>query len=421
MRRLRAAARAIPSAILRITGPEGAVVGGLLVMGATPELFVHLEPLRPTLIAIVAVAVTGVALRFRRGRLFHGMLVLAAAGAATLIPGDTALAPMLGAGLATTLAATLVPINLALLALLPDRGIATRGGVIRAAVIAAQAGGVAVLAALETGTAPSPLVLPVLDPSLDPVNVAYGAALATLALTFTVRRDAPTRGLLWAVLAALGAHLDHAGVLTVGGSGWSLMAGCLALLIASLEDAHTLAFRDALTGLPSRRALDEMLDRSVAGYTLAMVDIDHFKVFNDTHGHDVGDQVLRMVATRLRRTRGGAHVFRYGGEEFTILFKGLSLEEAKPHLERAREHVAAAEFTLRGPDRPKKKPRASAGKGERAAGNRKSARKRKKLSVTISIGAAERKGGSQPPAEVLAAADRALYRAKRAGRDRVYA
>lgn len=414
MRRIRAAAGAITSSILRIIGPEGAVVGGLLVMGATPELYVHLEPLRLTLIAIVAAAVTGVALRFRRGRLFHGMLVLAAAGAATLIPEAES-------GLASTLAAILVPINLALLALLPDRGIATRGGVIRVAAIALQAGGVAVLAALENGAPATHVALPLLQTTFDPVHLAYGLALATLAVTFTFRRDAPARGLLWAVAAALVAHLDAAAILAVGGITWALMAGCVALLVAAVEDAHTLAFRDALTGLPSRRALDEMLDRSVAGYTLAMVDIDHFKEFNDTHGHDVGDQVLRMVATRLRQTRGDAHVFRYGGEEFTILFKGLSLEEAKPHLERARERVAAAEFTLRAPDRPKKKPRSASGGKKPASKKRKAAKKPKKLSVTISIGAAERKDGTQPPAEILEAADRALYRAKRAGRDRVHA
>src|SRR4029077_7824091 len=81
------------------------------------------------------------------------------------------------------------------------------------------------------------------------------------------------------------------------------------------------AFVDALTGLPNRRALDEALARLSGDYALAMVDVDHFKQFNDTHGHDAGDRVLRSVAQQLRATRGG-QAFRYGGEEFCLLFTG---------------------------------------------------------------------------------------------------
>jgi hypothetical protein len=89
-----------------------------------------------------------------------------------------------------------------------------------------------------------------------------------------------------------------------------MAASGLVLIVALLQESHQLAFRDQLTGLPGRRALDERL-RSVGDtYAIGMVDVDHFKRFNDTHGHDVGDQVLRLVGGHVRRERqsGGTGV-----------------------------------------------------------------------------------------------------------------
>ncbi|HAG79498.1 MAG TPA: GGDEF domain-containing protein, partial [Pseudomonas sp.] len=75
----------------------------------------------------------------------------------------------------------------------------------------------------------------------------------------------------------------------------------LMLVTAIAHEAYLMAFRDELTGLPGRRALNERLQRLGRQYVLAMADVDHFKRFNDTYGHDVGDQVLKMVASRLRK------------------------------------------------------------------------------------------------------------------------
>lgn len=79
----------------------------------------------------------------------------------------------------------------------------------------------------------------------------------------------------------------------------------LMLVAAVAHEAYQMAFRDELTGLPGRRALNERLQRLGRDYVIAMVDVDHFKKFNDTHGHDVGDQVLRLVAGQLRKVGGG--------------------------------------------------------------------------------------------------------------------
>ena len=94
----------------------------------------------------------------------------------------------------------------------------------------------------------------------------------------------------------------------------------LILVAAVAHEAYQMAFRDELTGLPGRRALNERLQRLGRSYVIAMADVDHFKKFNDTHGHDVGDQVLRLVAAQLRKIGGGGKAYRYGGEEFTLVF-----------------------------------------------------------------------------------------------------
>ena len=96
------------------------------------------------------------------------------------------------------------------------------------------------------------------------------------------------------------------------------------LLVAVLQESHRMAFRDELTGLPGRRALQERMAGLGPAYAIAMADVDHFKNFNDTHGHDGGDQVLKLVAARLAKIEGGGVAFRYGGEEFTVLLSAAS-------------------------------------------------------------------------------------------------
>ncbi|MDW8469044.1 MAG: GGDEF domain-containing protein [Burkholderiales bacterium] len=185
-----------------------------------------------------------------------------------------------------------------------------------------------------------------------------------------------------------------------------------AIVVGVLQESHRLAFRDALTGLPNRRALEEDLRALGPAYTIAMVDVDHFKKFNDTHGHDIGDQVLRLVGSRLAGIGGGGRAYRYGGEEFAVLFPGRTLEEALPHLEAIRAEIERYRMAVRGEDRPKDEKEGSRLRGARAP--------EKVLSVTVSIGAADASAGRKPE-RVLKAADEALYRAKQSGRNRVSA
>ena len=139
-----------------------------------------------------------------------------------------------------------------------------------------------------------------------------------------------------------------------------------------------------------------------------MVDVDHFKRFNDTYGHDAGDHVLRLVAAQLAQSPGGGTAYRYGGEEFALVFPGRGQEECLPHLEELREMVETHRFTMRRRFRPRVKPKADKGRKSRLA-----------IVITVSIGVAERNHRNTSPDQVVQAADRALYRAKEAGRNRV--
>ncbi|MEW6689568.1 MAG: GGDEF domain-containing protein, partial [Pseudomonadota bacterium] len=196
---------------------------------------------------------------------------------------------------------------------------------------------------------------------------------------------------------------------------FSAAAGAI-LLVAVLQESYRMAFHDELTGLPGRRALLEAMAGLGPRYAIAMIDVDHFKSFNDTHGHDIGDQVLKLVAARLAGTGGGGRAFRYGGEEFTLLFPAATLGEALPQLEATRAAVEAYRMAVRGEDRPKDR---EEGARRRHPGADESLPPEKLLSVTVSVGAAEPGAEARTPAQVLKAADEALYRAKRGGRNRV--
>lgn len=176
--------------------------------------------------------------------------------------------------------------------------------------------------------------------------------------------------------------------------------------ISVVKDSHAMAFKDELTGITSRRAL--MKDATGLGrvYTVVMGDVDHFKSFNDTHGHDVGDQVLRLVASKLRQVTGGGRAYRYGGEEFTLLFPNKTPEQAKEHVEAVRRAIEEYVIKLRSEDRK------NSDETHRGAGGEKNTTK-----VTMSFGVAEPSTEDEKFEKVIKRADNALYAAKGAGRN----
>ena len=109
-------------------------------------------------------------------------------------------------------------------------------------------------------------------------------------------------------------------------------AAVLVVLVGVLESMVALAYRDGLTGLPGRRGLNDKLRQLGRRYAIAMLDVDHFKRFNDRFGHRTGDDVLKMIAARMRQIPGG-RAFRYGGEEFAVVFTGGAAPKAVDRME----------------------------------------------------------------------------------------
>ena len=190
-------------------------------------------------------------------------------------------------------------------------------------------------------------------------------------------------------------------------------AAGLCLVWGLLRSSYAMAYRDELTGLLGRRALNERLKSLGPSYSIAMLDVDHFKRFNDAHGHDVGDEVLRLVASRISKVGSGGTAYRYGGEEFCIVFPRRNIEDCVEPLGRVREQIASYKMSIR--DRALRPVRSSEGTKNRGATRVSGSH----VSVTISAGLAAPGEDYPVPGAVIVAADEKLYRAKKAGRNRV--
>jgi diguanylate cyclase len=174
-----------------------------------------------------------------------------------------------------------------------------------------------------------------------------------------------------------------------------------ASLRRNLDRARRDAEVDFLTGLPNRRAFEVALERQYAeaqaagdALSVAFCDIDHFKLVNDTHGHEAGDRILCVVAKTLSQISGEkCHIARHGGEEFVMLFRGATPEEAFAMLDNARVELASRKLVNRRTEQPF---------GQ----------------VTFSGGIADVFAHANPRT-ALAAADEALYRAKEGGRNQI--
>ena len=306
----------------------------------------------------------------------------------------------------------LLPINLALVALLPERGTLTPAGLIRWVLLAVQ---IVIVVFLAQAFAPQALaflttqIVPARftawTPVRQPAIIAFLIIGVLLVMAWLREPQSPVRGYFYALSAVFAALSWRAE--GPGPELWLSTAG-LVLVVAVIEASYMMAYRDGLTELPGRRALNEALPRLSGQFTVAMVDVDHFKRFNDTYGHDAGDHVLRLVAARLAQASGGGTAYRFGGEEFALVFPGKGQDECLPHLEELRETVETSRFTMRRRFRPRNPPKTEKGRKSRQA-----------IVITVSIGVAERNHRHATPDQVIQAADKALYRAKEAGRNRV--
>lgn len=383
----------------------------LMLQPAYQVLLVNL----PYLLILLAILLSQ---HFSQGRVGFAALIMGLAywviqnRLQTPLSGGTVLLEyvLLGAGLA---------VNLPLFAMLPERRMFSRRGLIYLVLLLSQLGAAAFFVSLISAQPDSGLSGWVgnflanyfsrsFEQFILPLRLA---ALLTLSL-----------GIIIALQYIRGHTADQVFFGSILAASWTLVkfqqpfistllfsAAAAVMLLNLFLCSHDMAFLDELTGLPGRRALNTELKHLGRCYTIAMLDVDHFKKFNDTWGHDTGDNVLRLVASRMMNLKGVGKAYRYGGEEFLVLFNGMSAKDCKPDLETLREAIAEYKITIRDAKR-----RPSDKKGIGMRGNQ---RNGKQVSVTISIGVAEQSQHLITPSEVIKAADKALYKAKKAGRN----
>jgi diguanylate cyclase (GGDEF)-like protein len=351
--------------------------------------------------------------------------------------------------IALEVVAFLIPLNFIAASLFRERGLTFPAIVPRLALLFFESVFVAVLC--RPGATVAPLFLHsrflgrmTWTPLPALALLAFAAALGILLGRLLLYRKPTESGLLWALLTTLLAF--QAGAAGPAATAYFATAG-LILVSSIIENSYFLAYHDELTTLPGRRAFNEALLNLEEPYAVAVVDIDHFKKFNDTYGHETGDQVLRMVAAKLAGVTGSARAYRVGGEEFSILFPGKSASDAMPHLELLRSVIEVSTFRVRGGQERRVAARpqnarqqdseAKGSRGERRSSERRSEPRRttsarrspparvsseaanQEISVTVSIGVAEPTTRTREVEHVIQAADKALYRAKQSGRNRV--
>ena len=418
--------------------------------------------------------------RFNSSRVLFSLLVLLLAHRAVdfygasgpLHAGEADTGP---ARMALALAALLIPLNFALLASIRERGLIIAGIAPRFGLLLLESVIFAVLCRPENSPTSSTHVVSHALPLW--MLLSFLSALGVFVRRFFQTRKPIEPGFVWAAVAVfLWLQLAPFGKVSD-----AYVATAALILAASLiETSYVLAYHDELTGIRGRRAFNESLLSLDQQYAIAIVDIDHFKKFNDTYGHDVGDQVLCMVAKHLSKVGGDGQAFRCGGEEFAIVFRNISAQEASEHLEKLRLTIEKSAFHMRSSDRrsetrAERSVESGSNRRSRESERRKSIKKKigpgpaklrrnagldsvsrgtglgrperrtksvaslsddvaieqvdlflqsggqspDRLSVTVSIGIAEPSTRYRQPEQVILAADQALYRAKHKGRNRV--
>jgi diguanylate cyclase (GGDEF)-like protein len=405
------------------------VPGGVLLVAATLVLQTSLLPISSQAIDFYYYAVFGagvlLAWRFHSSRVIFALLTLLLAHRAIQFFSGGQLLPTGPGHIAFESTALLLPINFLAFSIAAERGFAVPALASRLGLLFCESVFVAVICGPGETSSPRFMRATLVNSHLfertkipQLALLAFVATFGVLVVRFLLYRKPVENGLMWSLAAALLGF--HAGAVGQLGSAYFATAG-LILAASLVENSYFLAYHDELTSLPARRAFNDALLGLEPPYAIAVVDIDHFKKVNDTFGHDTGDQVLSMVATRLGRVSSG-NAYRVGGEEFSILFPGKTAKEVIADLEALRAAIADSSFrirgiperrkTARGPDRRNEKQQKPSVRSERDLNS-------PQLSVTISIGVAEGNSETRAVENVIRAADQALYRAKRAGRNRV--
>jgi diguanylate cyclase (GGDEF)-like protein len=349
---------------------------------------------------LLALLVIGLTIYFNRSAVFFYTLVVLIA---SLAPG----LKWVETDFSYALLAGLVPLQLLILTLLPERGMTSFRAIPAYASLLLIGAFAFYLVEYSPAWATQALFTDWLPAryfdwtQLPQTVLAISTTVFLYMLTLFFVRPSPhlSAGLGVLVMLVAQMHAGDSSSLNVFGTTALLMC-----LIAVIQESWRMAYLDELTGLPARRALREKFQQISGLYTVAMVDVDHFKKFNDTYGHDTGDAVLQMIAGKMNNLTGGGLPYRYGGEEFSIVFRRKSARDARLHLEALREAIASSPFVINRGSRRKSDKRLKRKKNESVA-------------VTVSIGIADSNADVASPWDVLKLSDKALYKAKGRGRN----
>jgi diguanylate cyclase (GGDEF)-like protein len=403
--------------LLSVAIPGGVLLVAALVLAHLRGLPVTVPPGVNFFACSAGLAGFVLAWRFQSSRVLFGILLLVLTDRALVM---LAHASPHSANVGFGLVALVVPANLVLFAVMGECGFTVNALGSGLGIVSVEAIAIAVLTRTENGQFAAWVQRGYFDKHLftwTPLPqlplLIFALAFSWLAMRMTVLRKPVDNAYFWTLCAMFAgmqaAAPGRASTLYFG-------AGMLVLAASLVETSYLLAFHDELTGLPARRAFNQAMLTLADTYSIAMVDVDFFKKFNDTFGHDVGDQVLRMVAGKLAQVGGGGRAYRYGGEEFAIVFPGRTIDQCGPYLDRVRQEIEVSTFMVRGPDRSQRRreERRYTRRGKRATG-----RQRSEAGVTVSMGVAEHSARLSTSGLVTNAADQALYRAKQNGRNRI--
>nr|WP_159063616.1 GGDEF domain-containing protein [Thaumasiovibrio occultus] len=369
-----------------------AAIQSLSLPAQLPSHVFHYAPLMVLGLAAL------MALQFKQPKAFFALLLLVVTYIALIFMSVCLVPSAERAGF--SLIALLFNVNLIVLVSQPEREILSRTGLFNLGVITGQCvWGAIVMYEAAKWSYFSTLVASInLHVALNLFTLLISAS--TLLFLIYRIRQVPTVSHL--SLIGVCACVNSLSFYLGGGVGFTLLFSLTGFFTALLllEHSRKMAYWDSLTGLQSRRALDAKLQFLNGQFAIAMVDIDHFKKLNDQYGHQCGDTVLTTLGKELRAQLPKEHLYRYGGEEFMVIFVGLNAEQAATKMEKVRQHIVQTSLQH--------------------------ARSEAQIKMTISVGISDSMLGSlrtdkdeDAGYEAIYQADNALYHAKKKGRNQV--
>jgi diguanylate cyclase (GGDEF)-like protein len=350
---------------------------------------------------LLAILVIGLAIHFNRSTVFFYALLVIIANLSLGLK-------WVESSLSYTLLAGLLPLQLLVLTLLPERGIFSFRAIPAYASLLLTAAFAIYVVMTSPAWATQTLFSDWLPAryfdwtQLPQTILAVSVTVFLYMLVLCFLRPSPHMSAGLGILIMLVAQM-HGGDSSSSLNVFST-AALLMCLYSVIQESWRMAYLDELTGLPARRALREKFQQMSGLYSVAMLDVDHFKRFNDTYGHDTGDAVLQMIAGKVNQVTGGGQPYRYGGEEFSIVFRSKSAKDARLHLEDLRENIASSPFVINRSSR-------------RKSDKRTKSKMNNSVAVTVSIGVADSNADISSPWDVLKLSDKALYKAKGRGRN----